>query len=206
MNIITVASIITLVISYLLGSISASIIIGKKTKGIDIREKGSKNAGTTNALRILGKKAGAIVLICDVLKAVIAIGIAIIISKITKADDEALLKSAAAIAVILGHIFPVFYGFKGGKGVATSLGSILMLDGKIGLVCLVFALVIIIATRMVSLGSILAAVLFPILTFAWAPKYFIISLAIAIIVIVKHRTNIQRILSGNENKLSFKNK
>lgn len=204
MEIITFASIITAVISYLLGSINTSIIIGKKTKGIDIREKGSKNAGTTNALRVLGKKAGAIVLICDILKAVISIGIAILVSNITKADDEVLLKSVAAIAVILGHIFPVFYGFKGGKGVATALGSILMLDGEIGVICLLFALVIIIATKMVSLGSILAAVLFPILTFVLAPKYFFISLAIAIIVIIKHRANIQRILEGKENKLSFK--
>lgn len=204
MELITFASIFTLIVSYLLGSINTSIIIGKKTKGIDIREKGSKNAGTTNALRVLGKKAGAIVLLCDVLKAVVAVGIGIIISKITDADDEVILKSVAAIFVVLGHIFPVFFKFKGGKGVATAIGVLFMLDYKIGLICLIFGIVIIAFTKMVSCGSILAAILFPVLAIVLKPEYIIVSLIIAGIVIIKHRANIQRILKGEENKLSFK--
>lgn len=208
--------IIIAIIAYLIGSVNFSIIISKKMAGFDVREKGSGNAGTTNMLRSVGKKAAAITLICDVLKGVISILIAIIIGNIIKNLDKELLLQIAGIAVVIGHTFPVFFGFKGGKGVATSIGVLLMSNWQIGLICLVFGIVLIALTRMVSLGSCGAAILFPVLTLFINQHYtvltegkngnvyFIYSVILAVIVLYNHRTNIKRILSGTENKLSFK--
>lgn len=204
------------IIAYCIGSINFSIIISKKIAGFDIREKGSGNAGSTNMLRSVGKKAAAITLICDILKGIIAISISIIIGNIVSDSNKELLLQIAGIAVVLGHTFPVFFGFKGGKGVATSLGILLMSNWQIGLICLVFALVLMALTRMVSLGSCAAAVLFPVLTLFMNNNYtvltegksgnvyFIYSLILAIIVLYNHRENIKRLLNGTENKLSFK--
>ncbi len=208
--------IIMAIIAYLIGSVNFSVIISKKVAGFDVREKGSGNAGTTNMLRAVGKKAAAVTLICDVLKGVIAIGIAIILGNIVKDINRELLIQVAGIAVVLGHTFPVFFGFKGGKGVATSLGILLLSNWQIGLICLVFGIVLIILTRMVSLGSCAAAVLFPVLTLfindhytvltegKSGSTYFIYSVILAVIVLYNHRSNIKRILSGTENKISFK--
>lgn len=211
------AYIIVTLVAYLLGSISFSVIISKKMAGFDVREKGSGNAGTTNMLRSVGKKAAAITLICDILKGVISIVIAIIVGNIAKNLDRELLLQIAGIAVVLGHTFPIFFGFKGGKGVATSLGVLLISNWQIGLICLVFAVVLMALTRMVSLGSCAAAVLFPVLTLfinqhytvltdgKSGRVYFVYSVILAIIVLYNHRSNIKRILNGTENKLSFKN-
>ena len=158
------AYIIVGIVAYLIGSISFSVIFSKKMAGFDVREKGSGNAGTTNMLRSVGKKAAVITLICDILKGVVSIGIAIIVGNIIKDLDKALLVQIAGILVVVGHTFPIFFGFKGGKGVATSLGVILMTNWKIGLICLIFALVLMALTKMVSVGSIAAAILFPVLT------------------------------------------
>ena len=205
--------IIIAIIAYLIGSINFSILISKKKAGYDIRQKGSGNAGTTNMLRNLGKKYAAITLICDVLKGVVAIGIAIIVGNILGDTNKALLVQIAGVAVVIGHTFPIFFGFKGGKGVATSLGILLMTNWQLGLICLVFALVLMAVTRMVSLGSIGAAVLFPVLvlfihtnfTISEGSSYFVYSVILAAIVIFNHRANIKRIANGTENKLSFKN-
>ena len=207
--------IIIAIIAYIIGSINFSIIISKKIAGFDVREKGSGNAGTTNMLRSVGKKAALITLICDILKGVVSILIAIIIGNIMKNLDKELLVQIAGIAVVIGHTFPIFYQFKGGKGVATSLGVILISNWQIGLICLVFALVLMALTRMVSLGSCGAAILFPVLTLFINEHYtvltegrngniyFIYSVILAIIVLYNHRSNIKRILNGTENKLSF---
>ena len=208
------AYIIVGIVAYLIGSISFSVIISKKMAGFDVREKGSGNAGATNRLRSVGKKAAILTLLGDALKGVVAILFAIIVGAIAKSADKSLLVQIAGILVVVGHTFPVFFGFKGGKGVATSLGVLLMTNWKIGLICLVFALVLMAVTRMVSLGSIGAAVLFPVLvlfihtnfTISEGSSYFIYSIILAAIVIFNHRANIQRILNGTENKLSFKKK
>lgn len=207
--------IIVAVIAYLIGSINFSIILSKKMAGFDIREKGSGNAGTTNMLRAVGKKAAVITLICDILKGVVAILIAVLAGKIVKNLDNALLVQLAGIFVIIGHAFPIFFKFKGGKGIATSLGVLLMTNWQIGLICLVFALVLIALTRMVSVGSIAAGILFPVLVAFinqnyivptsnsnWS--YLVFSIIIAVLVIFNHRANVQRILNGTENKISFK--
>ena len=200
--------------AYLIGSISFSIIISKKMAGFDVREKGSGNAGATNMLRSVGKKAAALTLLGDALKGVVAILFAVLVGAIAKNSDKSLLVQIAGILVVVGHTFPVFFGFKGGKGVATSLGVLLMTNWKIGLICLVFALVLMALTRMVSMGSVGAAILFPVLVLfintnfivSEGSGYFLYSVILAVLVAFNHRSNIQRILNGTENKLSFKKK
>ena len=209
--------IIDAVVAYLIGSISSSVLISKKIVGFDVREKGSGNAGSTNMLRSVGKTAALLTLICDILKGIVAILIAVILGNIFKNLDRELLIQIAGIAVVIGHTFPVFFGFKGGKGVASALGVLLISNWQIGLICLVFALVLMAITRMVSLGSCGAAVLFPVLTLFINEHYtvltegrngnvyFVYSVILALIVLYNHRENIKRIIDGTENKLSFKN-
>lgn len=210
-----VVYVIVAIVAYLIGSVNFSILISKKMAGFDVREKGSGNAGTTNVLRTVGKKAALMTLCCDILKGIFAVLIACVLGKFIKELNSAILVELAAIGVVIGHSFPIFFGFRGGKGVATSLGIILIINWRIGLACLLFWLVIVIITRMVSLGSISAAVLFAILTlvirenyitgsYHWS--YIIFGILLACFVIFNHRANLKRILAGNENKLSFKKK
>lgn len=199
-------------IAYAIGSVNFSVIFSKKFAGFDIREKGSGNAGSTNMLRSIGKGAAVLTLLCDILKGVISISIAIILGNIFNVQDKALLAQIAGIAVVIGHTFPIFFQFKGGKGVATSLGVLIMTNWQIGLICLVFALTMMALTKIVSLGSCSAAVLYPILTLfihnnyivSQGNSYFVYSVILAIIVLFNHRSNIKRLLNGTENKLSFK--
>ncbi len=204
------------IIAYLIGSVNFSILISKRVAGFDVREKGSGNAGTTNVLRTVGKGAAAITLILDILKGVVAIYTGIlygnIVSKLANMPiDNSVLVQIAGIFVILGHTFPIYFGFKGGKGVATALGILITTNYQIGLICLVFALVLIVLTKMVSVGSLAAAILFPVLTLFLAKdnfivpgNYFIYSVIIAIMIIFNHRSNIKRLVEGKENKISFK--
>ena len=206
--------IVVAILAYLLGSISFSVIISKRMAGFDVREKGSGNAGSTNVLRTVGKKAAIITLICDILKGVVAILIALLAGRIIQGLDNALLVQIAGVFVILGHTFPVFFRFKGGKGIATSLGVLLIINWQIGLICLVFALILMILTRRVSIGSIATAILFPVLVLFinqnyivaestnWS--YLIFSIIVALFVIFNHRSNIKRILNGTESKISLK--
>ena len=207
------AYIIVAIIAYAIGSINFSVILSRKMAGFDVREKGSGNAGTTNMLRSVGKKAAILTLICDILKGVCAILVAWIVGKIAKEVDRILLIQIAGILVVIGHTFPIFFEFRGGKGVATSLGVLLITNWQIGLICLTFALVIMLLSRKVSLGSIGAAVLFPVLTIfissnyvieSKGTKYLVYSLILATVVIFNHRENIKRLLNGTENTLSFK--
>ena len=205
-----VESAIIAIVAYLIGSINFSVILSRKMAGFDVREKGSGNAGTTNMLRSVGKKAAAITLVCDILKGVVAILIAMLMNKIFKDSNGALLVQIAGVAVILGHTFPIFFKFKGGKGVATSLGVLIMSNWQIGLICLVFALILIILTQMVSVGSIAAAILYPVLTlfipqnYIIPGNYIIYSVILAVIIVFNHREKIKRLLSGTENRISFK--
>ncbi len=202
--------IIMAVIAYAIGSVNFSVIFSKKFAGFDVREKGSGNAGSTNMLRSVGKGPAALTLLCDILKGVVSILIAIGIGKIAKDVKPEILVQVAGIFAILGHTFPVYFGFKGGKGVATSLGILLLVNWQIGLICLVFALVLMILTRMVSLGSVMTAVLFPILTifitdnYIVSGNYIIFGIIMAAIVIFNHRSNIKRIYNGEENRIGAK--
>lgn len=186
------------VVGYLLGSISSSIIVGK-TYGIDIRQHGSGNAGTTNILRTLGKKAALFVLLGDIIKGVVAylIGYAIYGS---------MGAMAGGTAAIIGHNWPLYFRFKGGKGALTSITVVMLMDPIIGLIIIgVFALVVAI-TRYVSLASIIGALIFPVLSlvFARGKGYIAFSVLIGLLVIFRHRSNLYRILKGNESKLGAK--
>ena len=198
------------IIAYAIGSINFSVIFSRKFAGFDVREKGSGNAGTTNMLRTVGKKAAVITLVCDILKGIVSILIALLIGYFVKDVNKAILVQIAGFFAIFGHTFPIFFEFRGGKGVATALGVILLTNWQIGLICLAFALILIIITKMVSLGSIMAAILFPVLTifiqtnYIEPGNYIIFGIAVGLLVVFNHRKNFKRILEGNENKISFK--
>lgn len=187
--------IICAAVSYLLGCISPSIVISKAMGG-DIREKGSGNAGTTNMLRTYGKKAAAATFLIDILKGCAA-------AFIGKTFLPGPYAGICVLAVICGHIWPALYGFRGGKGVATALGSIMTLEPKLCLIVFAAAACVIALTKMVSAGSVLAAVLLPILSFFIARSFFPYALLIGLTVLVKHRANIGRILNGTESKIHF---
>ncbi len=195
------------VLAYLIGSISFSVIFTKKFAGFDIREKGSKNAGSTNVLRTAGKGVAALTLACDVLKGVIAIYVAKLIGRMDNFEHVEILVQIAALAVVIGHTFPIFFKFKGGKGVATSLGVLFVINWQIALICLVFALILMLLTRIVSVGSIAAAILFPVLTFFITENYNvpgdykIFGILLALLVCFNHRSNIKRLMDGKENIL-----
>ena len=198
------------VVSYLIGSVNSSILISKMVTGKDIRQSGSGNAGATNMLRTMGKKYAAITLVIDILKGVIAILLAkLLIGYGAYLSSEYI----AAVAVVLGHNFPVFFGFRGGKGVATSLGVVLLLDWRIGLCVLVIAISIMAMTKYVSLGSITSALVFMVAQVAvmltvegFDLVRFICVLILGLLLIVRHRANIVRLISGTENKLGSKKK
>lgn len=187
--------------AYLLGSVSFSVVLVKLIQGLDVRTMGSGNAGATNAMRVAGKKAGAAVLALDVIKGVTAVAVP------RALDAPPAVVSGAAFAVVLGHVFPVFFGFRGGKGVATSAGALGMLAPvpmAVGL--LVFAAVVL-WKRYVSLGSIVTATILPLLIalaglLGWAeyggPWLVLSSAAIALIVVFKHGKNLRRLRAGTE--------
>ena len=198
------------IVAYAIGSINFAVIFSKKFAGFDVREKGSKNAGTTNVLRTVGVKVALLTLACDILKGVVAVLCAILAKSMWTGFDVVTLKYIAGLMVVIGHTFPIFFEFKGGKGVATSIGVLLMLNWKIGLICLGIGILVIALTKMVSLGSMCGAILFPILSIFMEKEITWLQLglcfAIGLFVIYNHRTNIKRIINGQENKLSFKSK
>lgn len=213
-NFETIILIVVILISYLLGSISSAVIISKLISGEDIRKSGSGNAGATNMLRTHGKKMGVLTLICDVLKGVIAILVANLLSYLIDAEFYSrLLPLLAGVFVTLGHNFPIFFGFKGGKGVATGLGVILTLNWKVGLIVLIMALIVMAVTRYVSLGSVLAGILYVAVDTSYmifTNNFFFPELIFTIILggllIIRHHANIKRLLNGTEHKLGEKKK
>jgi len=196
--------IIVFVISYLIGSINTSIIAGKLMAGIDVREHGSGNAGATNALRTLGKKGGLVVVLGDCFKAIIA---CILGSLLT--DWSYLGIYVAGIAAVLGHNFPIYFKFKGGKGVLVSPVAMIFADWRIGLCVFVFSILVIICTRIVSVGSLCGALLVVILGFIFKradTAYICFAIILAVLSFVMHRANIGRLIKGTENKLGQKKK
>ena len=188
------------ILGYLLGSLNFSIIIGKLFYKTDVREYGSKNAGATNTLRTLGKIPAFTVLFLDAVKGVIAYFIAYLITK------DYVISYVSATAAILGHNFPVFFGFRGGKGVITSLGAIFCLNPIIGGIVLAVAVLLIAVTKFVSLGSIFGAILAISLFFVMDRSLvkIILIFIIAGLLIYRHRSNVSRLIKGNENKITFK--
>ena len=195
-------NLLVLLISYLLGSISTSIIISKIMLGDDIRNHGSGNAGATNTLRTVGKKAALFVVLGDVLKTVLAI----LAAKLLLKDDPTAVY-IAGIGAVLGHNFPLYFKFKGGKGIVVSATSMIFADPAIGTIVAIVAILIMAISRYVSLGSILGAVLFVILSFVMRSSnhdFIVFACMLALLAIYMHKSNIQRLLSGTESKLSFK--
>lgn len=183
--------------AYLLGSVPTGLWLGLRIKGVDIREQGSKNIGATNTMRVLGKKLGATALICDILKGAIPVFIA------SHYGTWEYLPLACGLAAILGHVFPIYIGFKGGKAVATSTGVFLGLVLYPTLIAAVIFGIVLAATRMVSASSISAAIALSIAVFLFPVTLpvRIITVLVAVLVIIKHRTNIQRILKGEESRI-----
>lgn len=186
--------IIVAIVSYFLGNISPAILVGR-LHGIDIRKEGSGNAGTTNVLRVLGVKAAVATLAIDVLKGYVAVRIGL-----NYGDIGAMI---AFICVVYGHIFPALYKFKGGKGVATSLGAALALDWPSAFALILIAIAVTALSRKMSLGSITAAVSYPFLIEYYYSSVLPMAILLAITVIVMHRSNIQRLIRREEPSLSF---
>lgn len=195
-------NILTVLVSYFIAAVNPAIIISKTVLKQDIRELGSKNAGTTNSIRTMGKKWGALVFVLDLLKVVVSYLLLMLVYKMFSVPFSNVSKSLYMLASVLGHVFPIYYGFKGGKGVAVYLMTALLIDYKAAFVCIVVGVILILITRWVSLGSICGTILLVIISIFMDTNFnaIILSLATAVVV-VKHKENIKRILNGNENKL-----
>lgn len=195
------AIIISAIVAYLLGSINSSIIVSKLFSQSDIRNHGSGNAGATNTLRVLGKKAAALVVIGDGLKGVLAVLAARYVAHALSEGSAA--EYIAAVFVVLGHVFPVFFGFRGGKGIMTSIAVVFTLSPSIGAILVVIFVVLVLLFNYISLASVISALCFPILVLIMESGdilYMVCALIIAIIAVVKHHTNIARLVKGTENK------
>ncbi len=194
------------VLAYLLGSIPSAVWIGKALHGIDVREYGSGNAGATNTFRVLGKKAGIIVLALDVLKGLTAASLVLMLrDHVEKNSFQWVnLQLLFGFLAVIGHLFPVFAQFRGGKGIATLFGMIIGIHYPSALLCLGLFLIVLFVTRYVSLGSILAAVSFPIgLVYIFhenAPLFIAFAITAAILVVLTHQKNIRKLVNGTENK------
>jgi glycerol-3-phosphate acyltransferase PlsY len=192
-----IVNFLLVIFAYLLGSIPTGLVLAKALAGIDPRQGGSRNIGATNVMRTAGKALGAITLIGDVLKGVIPVCLVLFLQR------GEWWVAGAGLAAFLGHCFPIYIGFKGGKGVATALGVYLPLTPLAVMVnCFVFASALGVS-RMVSLGSISAALAMPLLIWLWGYPlaYLILSICVDAIIIYRHKENIKRLLTGEENKL-----
>lgn len=209
------ACFITIIVSYLLGSINTSIIISKIRRS-DIRSQGSGNAGATNTLRVMGKTAAIMVVAGDALKAFIAALVAMIVAHFYNISypESLILKYLALVFVVLGHNYPVYFGFRGGKGIVTSVAVIFAIDWRMGLIVLGMGIICIVLTKYVSLGSLVGCALFPLacyLKYMDEPfsieKLVIIPAAfLGILGILRHKSNIKNLLSGTERKIGEKAK
>ena len=190
--------IVSVLFAYLLGSVSFSYIAGKMVAGVDIRQHGSGNAGATNTLRVIGVKWGLIVLLADVVKGVLAVAFAHLIT-----GGSLVAMTFAGLFAIIGHNWPIYYGFRGGKGVATTIGVLFTLGFMPALYAGLVGLVLIVLTRYVSLGSLVFVTLTPIFAIAMRSPWYVIVIAfvIALMSFWRHRSNIERLLHGQERKV-----
>ena len=198
------------IVAYLLGSIPSAVWVGKARYNIDVREHGSKNAGATNTFRVLGKKPGIVVLSIDIIKGALATFLPVIVLNSTlRIENEHIIQIQilAAVFAVVGHVFPIFAQFKGGKGVATSLGVIIGLQPLAALVCVVLFLIVFILFQFVSLGAIVAALSFPLVIRFIIQEdsnwLFCFSILLSFLVIFAHRKNIGRLVKGEEAKMNL---
>lgn len=196
-------AVVSIVVAYLLGSISFSYLFGRMLKGIDIRQHGSGNAGATNTLRVLGKGPAISVLLLDMAKGIIAVWLPVWFGL-----DSLWVQVLCGIAVIVGHNWPVYFGFKGGKGIASTIGVMASLAFWPSLIAGIAAIIVISITRYVSLGSLLFTALIPVLLIVTGRpiEVLLISLLVAVFAFVRHRSNIVKLVKGQENKLGSKKK
>lgn len=199
-----------LLIGYLLGGIQSAILVGK-FKGVDIRAHGSGNAGTTNTIRVLGKKLGVLVLVIDILKAVIAIGLSKLIFGSSHPNAMVLIALYSGIGAILGHSYPLFFELKGGKGIATTAGTLIGIDFRLFVVAAVVFLICFAITRIVSISSLLMTASLPVLicimysgTGNIGIEAMVLAFGITGFTFYRHKANIQRLLNGTEAKLTSK--
>ncbi|MPW27267.1 glycerol-3-phosphate 1-O-acyltransferase PlsY [Alkalibaculum sp. M08DMB] len=190
---------IILLVCYLIGNISFSYVLTKIKLKKDIREFGSGNAGTTNVLRVLGRKYAILVLVGDVLKGIIAI----ILGKLLASSEMYII--LCGLLVIIGHNWPALMGFRGGKGIATSIGVFVTYDPIVAFICIGIGVLIIVISKYVSLGSVIGMSIFPIVVVMLSRSFeaFIFACCVSAISIYKHRANISRLIKGTENKLKF---
>ncbi|HNQ12757.1 MAG TPA: glycerol-3-phosphate 1-O-acyltransferase PlsY [Bacteroidia bacterium] len=201
-------TIMCLIGAYLLGSVPSAVWVGKRFFSIDVREFGSGNAGATNTFRVLGSKAGIPVLLMDIAKGFIAVQLVHIGGDYLPATQQFVnFKLALGIAALFGHIFPVFAGFRGGKGVATLLGVGLGVHHEATLICLVVFILVLFLSKYVSLGSMLAALCFPLVVMLIYNETIlslnIFAMTVSILTLVTHQKNIERLLRGTESKVGF---
>lgn len=209
------AFLISAVLGYLIGSVNSSIVLSK-LKNNDIRQHGSGNAGATNTLRVMGKTAAVLVSLGDALKAVVSILLAWLAAYLLKQGPDiiAYCKYIAALFTVLGHNFPVFFGFKGGKGILTSVAVMFMLDWRIALIVLLIGVMLIVLTRYVSLGSIAGCTLYPLFALAfysgepllYKKMQIVLAVILGLLGIWRHKKNIQKLLKGTESKIGEKAK
>jgi glycerol-3-phosphate acyltransferase PlsY len=201
------------IVAYLIGSFPTAVLYGKIYYGIDIRDHGSGNAGATNTFRVLGKKAGIIVMMIDIFKGWLATQSAnfLIYYNLIEESDLVVYKLIFGMAAVFGHIFPIYAGFRGGKGIASLLGMILSIHIEAALICLMVFLVVLFLSKYVSLGSMVAALAFPIILFSprfrpeeHGPLVIAFGFAIFSIVMITHQKNIRRLINGEENKAKLR--
>jgi glycerol-3-phosphate acyltransferase PlsY len=212
---ISVYSISVLILAYLFGSIPTAVWIGQAFYGIDIREYGSGNAGATNTFRVLGKKAGIPVMLIDILKGWTATNLAYFIPLSMVGNHNSIVftnyELAFGIAAVMGHLFPIFAGFRGGKGIATLFGMVLAVHLQAALLCVLVFILVLLITRYVSLGSIMAGFTYPIAVAFVFPvsirAVVIYGMCMCVLILVTHQKNIERLLKGKESKVNlFKKK
>ncbi len=216
-----IAFILIAVVSYLLGSLNFGVILSNHVKKDDVRNHGSGNAGTTNMLRNYGKGIALMTIIGDMLKVFIAIAVAFLIVRCTPAlldstgeislqslDANMFIKSLAGFFCVLGHIFPCYFRFKGGKGVATAGGMVFAIDWRIALILLAVFIIIVAVTKYVSLGSIIMAILYPVFIYIFHRSIVltVIAAVFTVVVIAAHKENIKKLIQHTESKIDFKSK
>lgn len=197
--------IVLIFIAYLVGSLPTAVLVSKYFFGIDIRDYGSGNAGATNTFRVLGTRWGAFVMVVDILKGVLASFLYLLLPYyLTNEWDRTNFMIGLGLSAVVGHIFPVWANFKGGKGVATLLGMVLAIQPLVALCVIAVFLLVLYLTRFVSLSSILASMAFPLFIMVIfnepEPLYRVFAIAVALMVILTHQKNISRLLQGNESK------